>query len=162
LRPRRKAGRPVPADAQPFAVAAEDRDPVPTNNCVRIVKTLAIFQHRLRLSHEAASAVTRAVRERTDVCAARNGKSGRGVARLRCAPLAAVVQAADLWNSDHAPRSQRRDRTWYGCILVQPEVRSCSRVVDARADGAWRRIAVRLQRPNLQARTRAGYYAAPP
>ena len=33
---------------------------------------------------------------------------------------------------------------------------------NARADGAWRRIAVRLQRPNLQARTRAGYYAATP
>ncbi len=33
---------------------------------------------------------------------------------------------------------------------------------NARADGAWRRIAVRVQRPNLQARTRAGYYAATP
>ena len=33
---------------------------------------------------------------------------------------------------------------------------------NARVDGAWRRIAVRLQRPNLQARTRAGYYAATP
>ena len=33
---------------------------------------------------------------------------------------------------------------------------------NARADGAWRRIAVRLERPNLQARTRAGYYAATP
>jgi Ca-activated chloride channel family protein len=31
---------------------------------------------------------------------------------------------------------------------------------NARADGAWRRIAVRVLRPNLQARTRAGYYAA--
>ena len=55
-------------------------------------------------------------------------KSGRGVARLRGA-LVAVVQAADLWNGDHTARSQRRDRTWKGCILVQPEVRSCSRVV---------------------------------
>jgi Ca-activated chloride channel homolog len=33
---------------------------------------------------------------------------------------------------------------------------------NARADGAWRRIAVRVLRPNLQARTRAGYYAATP
>jgi Ca-activated chloride channel homolog len=31
-----------------------------------------------------------------------------------------------------------------------------------RADGAWRRIAVRVLRPNLYARTRAGYYAATP
>jgi len=31
---------------------------------------------------------------------------------------------------------------------------------NARADGAWRRIAVRVLRPNLNARTRAGYYAA--
>ena len=56
-------------------------------------------------------------------------KSGRGVARLRGAPLVAVVQAADLWNCDHPSRSQRRDRTWKGCILLQPEVRSCVRVV---------------------------------
>ncbi len=33
---------------------------------------------------------------------------------------------------------------------------------NARADGAWRRIAVRVLVPNLQARTRAGYYAATP
>jgi Ca-activated chloride channel family protein len=33
---------------------------------------------------------------------------------------------------------------------------------NTRADGAWRRIAVRVQRPNLAARTRAGYYAATP
>ena len=33
---------------------------------------------------------------------------------------------------------------------------------NARADGAWRRIAVRIVRPNLHARTRAGYYAATP
>jgi Ca-activated chloride channel family protein len=33
---------------------------------------------------------------------------------------------------------------------------------NTRADGAWRRISVRIQRPNLQARTRAGYYAATP
>ncbi len=31
---------------------------------------------------------------------------------------------------------------------------------NARADGAWRRVAVQVLRPNLQARTRAGYYAA--
>ena len=38
-------------------------------------------------------------------------KSGGGVARLRCAPLAAVVQAADLWNGEHTSRIQRRDST---------------------------------------------------
>jgi Ca-activated chloride channel homolog len=31
---------------------------------------------------------------------------------------------------------------------------------NARADGAWRRVAVRVLRPNMNARTRAGYYAA--
>jgi VWFA-related protein len=31
---------------------------------------------------------------------------------------------------------------------------------NSQADGAWRRLAVRVRRPNLQARTRAGYYAA--
>ena len=41
----------------------------------------------------------------------------------------AVVQAADLWNGDHTARSQRRDWTWKGCILVQSEVRARSRVV---------------------------------
>lgn len=56
-------------------------------------------------------------------------KSGRGVAGLRGAPLVAVVQAADLWNGDPPSRSQRRDRTSKGCILLQPEVRSCVRVV---------------------------------
>ena len=63
------------------------------------------------------------------MCAASKGESGSGVARLRCASLVTVVQAADLWNGDHTPRSLRRDSTWYGCILAQPEVRSCSRVV---------------------------------
>ena len=33
---------------------------------------------------------------------------------------------------------------------------------NAGADGAWRRVAVRVRRPNLQARTRAGYFAATP
>lgn len=33
---------------------------------------------------------------------------------------------------------------------------------NAGADGAWRRVAIRVNRPNLQARTRAGYYAATP
>ena len=33
---------------------------------------------------------------------------------------------------------------------------------NARADGAWRRIAVLVRQPNMQARTRAGYYAATP
>ena len=59
--------------------------------------------------------------------AASHGEEWQGVAR-RCA-LVAVVQAADLWNGNHTARSQRRDRTWKGCILVQPEVRSCYRVV---------------------------------
>ena len=31
---------------------------------------------------------------------------------------------------------------------------------NAGADGAWRRLAVQVNRPNMQARTRAGYYAA--
>ena len=57
------------------------------------------------------------------------GSRGRGVARLRCASFVAVVQATDLWNGNHTARRQRRDRTWKGCILVQPEVRSRSRVV---------------------------------
>ena len=48
-------------------------------------------------------------------------KSGKGVARLRGA-LVAVVQAADLWNGDHTASRPRRDRTWKGRILVQPEV----------------------------------------
>ena len=51
------------------------------------------------------------------------------MARLRCASFVAVVQAANLWNGDHTARRQRRDRTWKRCILVKPEVRSCSRVV---------------------------------
>ena len=29
-------------------------------------------------------------------------------------------------------------------------------------DGAWRRLLVRIRRPNLQARTRPGYYAPTP
>jgi Ca-activated chloride channel homolog len=33
---------------------------------------------------------------------------------------------------------------------------------NARADGAWRQVAVTVRRPNLQARTRTGYYAAAP
>jgi Ca-activated chloride channel homolog len=33
---------------------------------------------------------------------------------------------------------------------------------NAGADGAWRQVAVRVGRPNLQARTRAGYFAATP
>lgn len=32
----------------------------------------------------------------------------------------------------------------------------------ARADGGWRQVSVRVHRPNLQTRTRAGYYAATP
>ena len=63
------------------------------------------------------------------MCAASHGEDWQGVARLRCAPLVAVMQAADLWNGDYAPPIQRRDRTWKRCILVQTEVRSCSRVV---------------------------------
>ena len=50
-------------------------------------------------------------------------KSGGGVARLRCAPLVAVVQAADLWNGDHTSRIQRRDSTWKGesvTIIIEP------------------------------------------
>ena len=63
------------------------------------------------------------------MCAASNGEDRQEVARLRCAALVAVVQAADLWNGDHTSRSQRCDRTWKGCILVQPEMPSCSRVI---------------------------------
>jgi hypothetical protein len=55
-------------------------------------------------------------------------KWGRGVARLGGA-LVPVLRAADLWTGDHTARSQRRDRSWNKRILVQPEVRSFSRVV---------------------------------
>ncbi len=43
-------------------------------------------------------------------------------ARLRCAPLVAVVQAANLWNDDHTSRSQRRGRTWKGFTVSQTTV----------------------------------------
>jgi hypothetical protein len=77
------------------------------------------------LDREAASTVTRESENGRTCAPHAMAKSGTGVARLRCAPFVAVVQAADLRNGDRTSRSQRRDRTWKGCILVSPR---CVRV----------------------------------
>ena len=56
------------------------------------------------------------------------GEVGQGVGTLSGA-LVAVVEATDRWYGGHTARRQRRDRTWERRIIVQPEVRSRSRVV---------------------------------
>ena len=101
---------------------------LPYHNSVGTVKTISILPPMLpHQSHlRAKGSLSFVSPTRTDMCAPAMAKSGR--AGETCA-LVAVVQAADLWNGDHTARRQRRDRTWKWCILVQPEVRSRSRVV---------------------------------
>jgi hypothetical protein len=63
------------------------------------------------------------------VCAASNGESlaVSGEITLRGARSGGASRRPVEWRS-HVPH-QRCDRTWKGCILVQPEVRSCSRAI---------------------------------
>jgi hypothetical protein len=64
-----------------------------------------------RLNREAALTVTRRSENGRTCAPQAMAMRGRGVARLRCASFVAVVQAADLWNGEHASRSQRLNRT---------------------------------------------------
>src|SRR5688572_30208265 len=114
------------------ALATADWTAVPTNNSIGTVKPLAILPDASSITHSRvksprASTVTREPKNGR-VCPTPWAKWSRGVVRLRGA-FVAVVQAADLGNGEHASCSQRRDPTLKGCILVQPEVRSRSRVV---------------------------------
>ena len=108
--------------------------PVHTKNSIGIVKIAcdpvgdasSITLSRVELRR--ASTVSRES-ENGRTCAPHPvGEVGQGSGELG-STFVAVVQAADLWNDNHTSRGQRRHRTRQWCILVQPEVRSRSRVV---------------------------------